>query len=410
MPDGKRVPDPPWPPKERILPEHLVPDSLSIVVFGPGHGESIVVVLPDGTAGVVDGCREPTVRDPVSEFLAALANESRPRGKPFRLRFVCMTHPHEDHYRGLGLLLEAYRGKVDHVWRTPDVGDRYFKAWQKLLEVTRKDGNMLPDPDDLKGLERIMAEMRLAHREHQAKFLHLGQNKQLFEETIRGRLFRVSGCGPADGDLETALKTLVETLREFVEDKKPPSFDPNAASGALLVRWGKAGVLLGGDLLRGGGKYKGWEEVWEAIEAPVQVVKAAHHASHGAHHEALWNRLRPALTIVTPYKKAGGNEPPRPEQILHLARTSVVAITSKPEWGKAQDSYPVPRYEVPSAGVTPTSAPKPGLAQVPTAGEDDANNAVAVSLNAQGEVVGFVLAGKANVYQPPPEAQRSLAG
>jgi hypothetical protein len=58
----------------------------------------------------------------------------------------------------------------------------------------------------------------------------------------------------------------------------------------------------------------------------------------------------------------------------------------------------VPRYKERPAGRTPTSSPKPGLPQVPTAGEDDANNAVAVSLNAKGELVRFVLAGKANVY------------
>jgi hypothetical protein len=165
----------------------------------------------------------------------------------------------------------------------------------------------------------------------------------------------------------------------------------------LLVRWGKAGVLLGGDLLCGHGRYKGWEEVHAAISEPVQVVKAAHHASQGAHHEALLNRLRPDLTIVTPFRNAGASHPPRPDRILHLALTSMVAITAVPQWGRAQASHPVPRYKPPPAGRKP-SGPKPSLAQVPTAGEDDANNAVAVSLNAKGELVRFVLAGKANVY------------
>ncbi|HVG59965.1 MAG TPA: MBL fold metallo-hydrolase [Hyalangium sp.] len=375
----------------------MVPGTLSIVVFGPGHGESIVVVLPDGTAGVVDGCREPTGRDPVSEFVEEM--ERRRPGTPFRLRFVCMTHPHEDHYRGLGRLLEKYRGRVDHVWRTLGEGDRYLDAWQKYLKVTRpREGSLLPDPDELDGLARIVAEMRLASQEHGARFLQLGQNKRLLNEPIHGHELWIEGCGPADGDLETAHITLLGTLRKLIRGQKPPSFDPNAASGALLVRWGKAGVLLGGDLLCGDGRYKGWEEVHDAISGPVQIVKAAHHASQGAHHEGLLNRLQPDLTIVTPFLNAGASYPPRPDRILHLAQNSTVAITAVPQWGRARASHPVPRYKTPPAGRRPTSGPKPSLAQVPTAGEDDANNAVAVSLNAKGELVGFVLAGKANVY------------
>lgn len=406
IPDGTRVPKPPQPIPERILPSHLAPQSLSVVVFGPGHGEAIVVVLPDGTVGVVDGCREPTVLDPVREFLEELAREPGRQGQPLRLGFVCMTHPHEDHYRGLGRLLEAFRGQVDRVWRTQDVGDRYAKAWLQFLKHTQKDRRLTPEPDEVEGLSRIMTEMRLASREHGAKFLQLQHRMQLMEGEMGGHPLRISGCGPASMDLETAHITLLGVLQGLKQGRKPGHFDPNAASGALLIQWGQARVLLAGDLLCSKGSFQGWEEVCDDIPGPVQVIKAAHHASLGAHHDALWTRLQPALAIVTPFLQATRRQPPRPKQISRLARDAVVAITAEPRWRRAP-THPrrvfggMRRRSGANPRVTTGGFPNNAMSQVSTAGEADARNAVAVSLDATGRLVRFVLAGRADVYEPP---------
>lgn len=401
-PDGKRVPSPLWPPPERILPSHLVPGALSVVVFGPGHGEAIVVVLPDGQVGVVDGCREPTKLDPVQEFLDEVALQPEHQKQPLRLAFVCMTHPHEDHYRGLWRLLEAYKGRVDHVWRTPNVGDRYVKMWREYLKYTHPSPHLTPDPDDVEGLTRLIVEMRVASQAYGAKFHQLQQGMELMKGNVAGEQLHISACGPCSFDLDTAHTTLLGALKSLAGRKKPSSFDPNAVSGALVVRWGKAGVLLAGDLLCGEGSFRGWDEVHDAIEGPIQVVKAAHHGSLGAHHEALLSKLKPDLTIVTPFLHAKDNQPPRPDRITELAKSSVVAITAEPSWHGSSPGpralYVPPQPPPPPAPVTSGGFPNGAMSQVPTAGEVDAHNAVAVSLDASGRLVSFVLAGKANVY------------
>ena len=103
----------------RLSAEHLPKGTLSIAVFGPGKGEAIVVRLPDGSVGVVDGCREPkdteTGRgDPVRELLDRI--------KCPELAFVCLTHPHDDHYAGLGRLLERVPTMHRHVEGLEAVG------------------------------------------------------------------------------------------------------------------------------------------------------------------------------------------------------------------------------------------------------------------------------------------------
>jgi hypothetical protein len=372
-----------------------------VVVFGPGHGEAIVVVLPNGGVGVVDGCREPTSLDPVQEFLEELERQPERRGQPLRLAFVCMTHPHEDHYRGLWRLLEKYQGRVDNIWRTQDVGDRYVKAWLEYLNRTQPNRHLTPDPDDVEGLTRLITEMRVAAKSFGAKFRQLQEGMELLKEDILGQRLHISGCGPCALDLETAFITLADAFRALGgKKKKAPAFDPNAASGALVVRWGQAGVLLAGDLLCGEGAFHGWDEVHAYIEGPIQVVKAAHHASLGAHHDGLLSKLQPALTLVTPFNQAKDNQPPRPERIAELAKSSVVAITAEPSWF-ASPSRLRTAYVLPAAAGGPVTSggfPPSSLSPVATAGAVDVHNAVAVSLDASGKIVRFVLAGKANVY------------
>jgi hypothetical protein len=352
------------------------------------------------------------VLDPVKEFLEELARQPERRGQPLRLAFVCMTHPHEDHYRGLWRLLEAYRGRVDHVWRTPDMGDRYVKMWLEYLKYTHRSRQLTPDTDDVEGLTRLVTEMRVACQDYGAKFRQLQQGMELLKGEVQGAQLHISGCGPCATDLETATITLLGTLKSLAGRQKPAPFDPNAVSGALVVRWGKAGVLLGGDLLCGEKNFRGWDEVHADIEGPIQVIKAAHHASEGAHHEILLSRLRPDLTIVTPFLYAKEDQPPRPDRIAKLAKSSVVAITAEPSWHLAS---PVPQalYGPPKStaatGVTSGGFPNGALPQAATAGETDAHNAVAVSLDASGRIVGFVLAGKANVYEPLVPSPRPIS-
>jgi len=408
-PDGRKVPSPIQ--VDQVRPEHLADDALSLVVFGPGRGEAMVVLLPDGRVGVVDGCREPSSLDtgrgdPVREFLAALEQRARPLGQPFRLAFVCLTHPHEDHYAGLGRLLEAFRGRVDAVWSVPKVGDRYTEALRSYVEATRAGRDPLPDDAKVRGLERVLAELVEAHERQGSNLRHVGQGRRLLQQRVRSALLDISACGPADVDVDNAQLALVEGLEALIaEGEHHARFDPNATSGALLIRWGQAGMLLGGDLLCAKGRLRGWEEVCGDIHPPIQVIKVAHHASVEAHHDALWRRLGAPLAIVTPFKDAQGSMPPRPEQIASLAQDAVVAITSVPAWPRPkQAGYPQAVYAEPKAPRSRrsmSSARNGVLSMAPQPSEADTRNAVAVSLDASGRLVRFVLAGKANVYEPP---------
>lgn len=401
---GDRVPKPAI--VSEILPEHLPDGELSIVVFGPGEGEAIVVRLPDGSVGVVDGCREPTNGDPVAELLDKMAATT---GDPaaFRLHFVCLTHPHADHYRGLGRLIEAYEGRIDHLWTVMHVTAQYEKTLATWVELTQ--AGAAPDLEDLVGLQRVLGGFHgERHRVRQANprgFVHMACDTRLIQpRTHKGHKMEIEACGPAHDDLDDAQKQFVAIVAEGTTGiRVSRSHDPNLTSGALLIRWGRAAVLLAGDLLRGEGSHSGWKRARLQIKGPVQVVNVAHHASEEAHEDGLWADMQPALAIVTPFKFGQKPNPPRPDQIAMLARTAKVAITTPPDW-RGERRKPTGTRKTAVRGYPSRNRALPPI--IPKNRHDARNNAVAVSLDPTGKITRLILAGQADIYEAPPAASR----
>ncbi len=385
----------------RIGPGHLEPGLLSVVVFGPGQGEAVVAVLPDGSVGVVDGCREPRGADgrgdPVRELLAALAGaEMNPS-----LAFACLTHPHADHYGGFGCLLGAYGGRVERLWTVDLVTGHYGPALKEWIRGTWAGGDDTPDGRTLRGLEHVVDEVEKARLAKRGGFQHLRTGLALLPDSeVHGHTLGITACGPAASDVADAQIALCLFLESQAKGGSAiRRIDPNLTSGALLLRWGEARVLLAGDLLRGKDDGSGWRHCRAAVDdGLVHVVNVAHHASEGAHDPDLWERMKPNLAIVTPFQRAVQSQPPRPDQILTLAEHSIVAITAPPDWlnhaaaGQPQPAHALPRP--PELGL-PASAP-PSVAASDSA--TDRHNAVAVSLNSAGDICRLVLAGKADLY------------
>src|SRR5579872_584692 len=86
-------------------------DLLEVHVINAGVGESIVIRMPGEGWGVVDcysRCAADPDANPTVRFL-------RDRGV-VRLEFLCLTHPHDDHYRGMSHLLELFNPR--YFWRS----------------------------------------------------------------------------------------------------------------------------------------------------------------------------------------------------------------------------------------------------------------------------------------------------
>ena len=367
------------------------PSQLSLLVFGPGWGEAQVLIFPDGSLGVVDGCSEPRDSDtgkgdPVREFI----NDWFSRQEHPRLRFVALTHPHDDHYRGLGKLIQAHHQEIAELWRPP-MTDHWAKAYIRYRKRCENNPIHAPSDDPIKGLERVFKEFR----ERRDKVKILGSGQRMLNERIGGYDLSIVSVAPSLNDIDRAQQELLD----LVDDRQPrskPRFDPNLTSAALIISWNRTKILLGGDLVCGKGKFEGWSTASPRIpERQFQVVKIAHHASTGAQDWDLLRRLKPKLSIVTPFRNATNRQPPRPADIKRLIENSRVAITSLPKW-PADPKKPQPCVQIPSR-----PAPPRHNNILTIAGPDPINNAVCVSLNPNGRITQFLLTGEARRYQIP---------
>jgi len=400
---------------EVIAPEHFNPGSLGIAVFGPGKGEAIVVRLPDGRLGVVDGCREPKTPsprghgDPVRELLAAFAEYDGCRVEEQRLAFVCLTHPHDDHYAGLGRLMEAYGDRIERLWMPPD-SVRYMKDLFTYLDKVRDKTTPLPDEKAFKGLARVIdLQNRMLHGDSDLKFEVAVGGLSVIRETgkqrCRGHALEVSFCSPGGRDAHLASRNLLESIRFELEAPSTPHYrapDPNAVSASLLIRWGHARILLAGDLLCQKNDFRGWTDAAPLVPGNIQVVNVAHHASDKAHHPELWERMKPIIAIVTPFKFASDNLPPRPEMLKLLSDSGAkTVVTTPPDWPSSdleQFEWDPPLTAAECNKNVPTR--NAAISPSRTDGHDDRCNAVAVSLKADGSLARLVLGGRARVLKP----------
>lgn len=364
---------------DKPLPGHFDPDMLGILVFGPGHGEAIVVMFPDATLAVIDGCREPSnpLGDPVSGFIDEW-HQAHPELHG-RIRFVALTHPHADHYGGLGKLIERHAEKIDRIWSTLPTGDRHARSILKYMEMT--DGVMEPEYN---GLERVHDAMRKNLKK--MEILQRGPHNTTIVDTKMGnKKLQVSCLAPSSQDILRAQGDLVDTLRRAHDsDLRPRSnHDANLISSALLIKWGDSQVLLGGDVLCAHGSHQGWGRAAEGIKGKVQVVKAAHHASTAAQDWDLLQRMAPALTVVTPFKYGDGQQPPQKAELDEISKTTRVALTCPPRWLK-------PARVSGRNSVLSINRKQDGVQ-----GKEDA---VGVCLDPKGRITKIVLAGRARYF------------
>ena len=106
------IPDAELHPPATLSPE---PDDLVVYIMSVGDGDSIVIQFPQ-----VNGSRKYGIVDSFNgtKSAALLNNLHAADGGtgPVPVRFMCATHPHFDHIRGLGTILNDGNVEVEEFW------------------------------------------------------------------------------------------------------------------------------------------------------------------------------------------------------------------------------------------------------------------------------------------------------
>ena len=228
----------------------LMSEPIEVHIFGAKKGESIVVRLPGDHWGVVDNYT-PNLSLPESNPTFKFLQERRVT----HLSFLCLTHPHDDHYKGMSHLLKTFR--PDRVWLFGCMTHRYLH--EKVAVVLKAGGESQTidsaDSDNADELVRILdqveADSRDVTRNPRLEVRRLQLDMPLLDLGCVPPV-RITSLGASGGRVlqyEATLDQCFDTAGGFLTEKLP-NVNHNMISGGLLIEYGKARIVLGGDIDR----------------------------------------------------------------------------------------------------------------------------------------------------------------
>src|SRR5437660_7214936 len=244
---------------------------LSIHVLNSGVGESIVVGLPNGKWGVVD-CYASNLADPSSNAtLNFLLHQS-----VSELEFLCLTHPHFDHYRGLSHLLQSF--KIRYFWRFGAFCSHDLQ--RLLLKYVKSSARESDDSEFLENASELTKSLNEAMKRHvEGKIkdiLFLSDLKHLYPRPAgsEGEL-EIKSIAPSSNNIAR----YQEDLHKCFDDEERlidelPFQRHNDVSAAISIRYGNARVILCGDV-----EIKNWNDTQRflaADEFKANGVKVSH--------------------------------------------------------------------------------------------------------------------------------------
>lgn len=258
---------------------------LEIFVLGGRLGESIVIQTPGGAIGVVDSYafrpQDPRT-NPTLDKLAELNAK--------QLRFVAITHPHMDHFRGLLSVFQKYKGHIEYFWRPPFGQREWAVCFEQYIEEKRHSRTKRDRAAAESAIEILKGILELAEADLAAKTLKMmttEDEKVLLHEPEHD--FSITSLGPS-----TTIAYPYQTKSAKSVFRLGPQYSDvrhNIVSSVLAIKYGKWIGLLGGDT-----EQPSWNDILDRCAhtwvAKARFVKLSHHGSPTGSYPRLWKSVR----------------------------------------------------------------------------------------------------------------------
>jgi beta-lactamase superfamily II metal-dependent hydrolase len=298
--------------------------SLEIHVLGGGQGESIVIRMPDGRWGVVD-CftTSPATIDynPTALFLRA-------RGVT-QLHFVCLTHPHQDHFMGMVELMAEFRPR--EFWRFGSLSHEHVNNLVHYYEAKAIVKGRNEFSRTAEELLALFGASLQGVESHTMNVEHATARATLYppaaEEPTEYHIECLSPTGNQITLYEAAIVRCVTPAGKLGE--KLTKTHHNNISVVLKISYGTTIVFLGGDL-----ETAGWTEVvgrYAEHMLNATAIKVSHHGSPNGYCPNLWARFAAKTKPVAIVAPSNQHRLPKPDAVTHIKdHASALFSTCKP--------------------------------------------------------------------------------
>jgi hypothetical protein len=311
--------------------------TLQVTVLGRAVGESVVVRFGGLGWLVVDSF--------VSRRRAApLRYIEHVGGDPADIRWVCATHWHNDHVKGLSEVLAA--AGTDATFFSPAISDP-----KRLARVIAAAETAAADSTEELDFGADSFGLVLEELDNREEPLSLTAARSFI---LRRGGVAVSALSPTAWALHRGQASV---SRDLVTEPAPNTaaavLEPNLTSIALWLETPTHVVLLGGDLERH--EEFGWSRaITETAdtrgERRATLLKVPHHGSEDADDDAMWDSLMSvdAFGVVTPFRTTLPSTSDL--QRLHT-RVSQLKLAASPHWSSWANVAGIIESSIPGATV-----------------------------------------------------------
>ena len=327
--------------KRLLAPPKL--NELEICAFGPGYGESVLLYIPYVGWGIIDSCEvkinKKTFVLPLQYLLESFPDKEKPE-----LAFIVLTHPHEDHYKGLDKIIDNYPGGIKRICRYNGVGIRelrYYLIRQKIGHIEQ-----LPGLIDVFEAFQNATKKKGSHERFLSELTNVFEYNNVNVEGFGITNIILKALSPSSESATKYSEMLFKVIPKSGESLKFVNDSAhNLISVCLLLTIGDIQVLLSGDLENYPSEGMGWKCIVRNADCPIlwtNLNKVAHHGSKSGFNDSAWEAHKSKgkpISIITPFIK-GNTYLPEPDDIKKIKTvSSKVGLTGKVEFSTKIKNY-----------------------------------------------------------------------
>jgi hypothetical protein len=292
--------------------------TLEVVVCGGNIGESIILRLPDGSYGVID-CYATTPGEPQTNR-AIQWLKSRGINE---LAFVCLTHPHHDHYRGMLDFFVEFQA-IREFWCPEALLPDQIKQIVRYSRAAQKANKALAAMNHAEELQSIFKKIAAKKRAGETVLRKCKVNTRMIPKNHQvDPLYQIWALSPSDTEIGKYNDTVGDCFDNGQIKEKLPGRQHNMISIAMLVTFGTTRIILGGDV-----EAENWAECSKHMgeeTLKANFVKISHHASTTGYYPGQWMAHAAAGPPDAVFTTFGSRGLPEKEAIAEI-RSSANAI------------------------------------------------------------------------------------